>query len=65
MKEQYTTREVVQLLVNNNNMAMKLLGDNKEFVIEGEEVVCYRRRVMLPNKELNRYSFKYIIDEVS
>jgi len=63
MKESYTKLEVVQMLVNNNNKVFKLLDDNKKFIIEGEEVVCYRIRSILPNSEISRYSFDYCIRE--
>ena len=59
----YTQKEVVQLLVNNNNYIMKLLGESKYFVIEKEEVVTYRRTLFLKDRELSRYSFDYIIKE--
>ena len=63
MPDIFTKREVVELLVQNNNAVMKMLGDNKLFVIEGDEVLCYRNRI-LGKKELSRYSFDYVIDQV-
>jgi len=64
MEKEFSKLEVVQMLVNNNNKIMKLI-DSKIFVIEGEEVVCYRKRIVFPNQELSRHSFDYTISEVS
>ena len=63
-QETYTQREVVELLVQNNNEVMKMLGENKTFVIEGNEVVCYRIGYFFPKKELSRNSFNYVINQV-
>lgn len=65
IKNTYTKREVVQLLISNNNMIMRLLGDNKVFSIDGEEVICTRVSRFLPNRELSRHSFDFIIAEAA
>ena len=64
MEEMYTKLEVVELLVKNNNYIMEMLRENKKFVIEGEEVVCYLERYLGKRKEISRYSFDYVIEEV-
>jgi len=56
----YTELELVEILVSNNNGIMKMI-DNKEFRIEGKEVVCYRKNMIFPDKELSRNSFEFVI----
>lgn len=62
----YTKLEVVQMLVFNMNTIMEMI-DNKEFKIDykTEEVYCERVRMFLPNSELSRHSFDYIIREAN
>ena len=64
VKDNYTKKEVIKMLVSENNTYMRAIGDNKEFVIEGEEVVCYRVRRFFPNSELSRESFDFCILEL-
>lgn len=63
----YTQLEVVQILVSNNNKVLKMVGDHdKFFIIEGEKVMCKRKRLFgMPAKILNEYTFDYVIEEAS
>lgn len=61
MKKEYSTLEVIQMLVNNNNTIMQLVNETKYFTIEGEEVVSYRKRWVVEDEEINRYTFESII----
>ena len=63
MKTIYTSREVIQLLVDNNNKIMKMI-DNKYFKIEGNNIVTYRKRLILPDREISRYTFDEVIDQI-
>ncbi len=63
-KDIYSLKEVMQILAKNNTATMKIIGDNKEFVVEGSEVLCYRRNLVFPDKVLNTYSFKYVWEEL-
>lgn len=65
MKDTFTKREVVEILVANNNKVLKLVGDyTKIFVIEGDRVVCKRKRSFgLGYKVLSESSFDYVIQE--
>ena len=49
MDKKYTELDVIQMLVVYGNETMKLLQDNKEFVINNGYVECWRR-----NKNLSR-----------
>jgi hypothetical protein len=65
MKDIFTKCEVVEILVSNNNKVLKLVGDHdKFFVIEGDMVICKRKRMFgFPPKILNEYTFDYVIRE--
>ena len=62
IKDTYSKREVIQLLVANNNKIMKLI-DNKQFRIVGDAVITYRKG-FFTDKEINRYTFDEIIKEL-
>lgn len=60
----YTQREVVEILVANNNKVLKLVGDyDKYFVIEGKKVLCKRKSLFARDKILNEYTFDYVIED--
>jgi hypothetical protein len=65
MTETYTKKQVAEILVSNNNKVLKLIGDNdKFFVIEGDRVICKRKRMFgMSPKILNEYTFDYVIEE--
>jgi hypothetical protein len=68
VKEVYSKREVVELLILNNNNVMKLLDDNKRFKIiledGGEVVICERVRAIFPNSRLSTYTFDEVIQQL-
>lgn len=61
----HTEKEVAAILVSNNNKVLKMLGDyDKFFTIEGDKVICKRKRLFgMPAKILNEYTFDYVIEE--
>ena len=63
--ETYTKKEVIEILVANNNKVLHLIGDyDKFFVIEGDKVFCKRKRIFgMKPLILNEYTFDYVIDE--
>jgi len=65
MKDTFTKRQVVEILVANNNKVLKLVGDHdKFFVIEGDSVICKRKRMFgMAPQILGEYSFDYVIQE--
>lgn len=65
MKDTFTKREVAEILVSNNNKVLKLVGDHdKFFVIEGDMVICKRKRMFgMAPKVLNEYTFDCVIRE--
>jgi len=65
MKDTFTKREVVGILVANNNKVLKLVGDHdKFFVIEGDMVICKQKLMLgMTTKVLNKYSFDQVIQE--
>jgi hypothetical protein len=66
MTETYTKKQVAEILVSNNNKFLKMVGDHdKFFVIDGDKVICKRKRFFgMSPKILNEYTFDYVIDEV-
>jgi len=62
IKDTYSKREVIKLLVANNNKIMKLI-DNKQFKIVGDAVVTYRKG-FFTDKEISRYTFDEILEEI-
>ncbi|MEW5833016.1 MAG: hypothetical protein AB1763_09295 [Campylobacterota bacterium] len=59
----FTKREVVEILVANNNKVLKLVDPDKYFVIEEENVLCKRKSLFTRDKVINEYTFDYVIEE--
>jgi len=65
MKDTFTKCEVVEMLVATYNRFLKEIGDyDKYFVIEGDMVICKRKRMFgMAPKILNEYTFDSVIQE--
>lgn len=65
MKDTFTKREVVEMLVKTYNRFLKEIGDHdKYFVIEGDLIFCKRKRMFgMSHKILNQYTFDDAIQE--
>ena len=63
MQETYTELEVIELLVSNNNHIMELIDHSKYFVIVGNEVHAYQRRLLSADKLIATYSFVEVLSQ--
>jgi hypothetical protein len=59
LKDNYSKLEVMETVARQGTKFMELLRDNKYFIVEGEEIVCYRKNLLFSDKELSRSSFEY------
>jgi len=62
MKDSYSKREVVELLVGSSKNTTDIFSALEYFVIKDEVVICYRKS-FFGDKELSRRTFDEIIDE--